>query len=185
MIKIQRFNYYYGDATFHERSGHSSSLVNTWNTCGFFGNVTAKLSLSIRFPAFLSRLLFFPLSLPLCPGGITHADGSRIALACHKSGWKLRACEKGGKEEGREGKKQNKPSRAIVALFAFSRPIFHRTNWLNRLNLHIPPRGGWASFSSRRERERDTPFLGLIMFDVTWGRPVTASAKGVFDYYNY
>ena len=71
-----------------------------------------------------------------------------------------------GRREGK--KKQNKPSRAIVALFAFSRPIFHRTNWLNRLNLHIPRRVGLLFVEKgERERERDTPFLGLIMFDVT------------------
>lgn len=76
MIKIETINYKGGGRGV--AAPRVWIAVNTWNTCGFFGNVTASCPYR-SVPRLSFSVALFLLSLPLCPGGITHADGSRIA----------------------------------------------------------------------------------------------------------
>lgn len=125
MIKIQRSII----TELHEHSGHSSRLIREIRVVS---SATSQQAVPIDpFPRLsFSVALFSPLASSLSRRNyarrrVTHSSGlSEVRLKCGHA-----------RKEGAD--RWNKPSRAIVALFAFSRSIFHRGLRTNRLNLHV------------------------------------------------
>lgn len=125
MIKIQRSII----TELHEHSGHSSRLIREIRVVS---SATSQQAVPIDpFPRLsFSVALFSPLASSLSRRNyarrrVTHSSGlSEVRLKC-------------GHARKEEADRWNKPSRAIVALFAFSRSIFHRGLRTNRLNLHV------------------------------------------------